>query len=238
MHWGAFMFRANFGFACGVAICGSLTIGTATAQFTAVSKPSFVERSSQVRAISGGAIVGLTLARQNPKEKRLSLWVRPLSNFDGAMKVSAVTNDGLYSGTGEFSGRSTGRQWTNVLTLPDKGKPASIRSARADPLFASLAETPTARGRGVMLAAWTAGGKPPEGETIAVAFQNLGASSRVRLVLPGRQKRDCVTGLGRGPSPVYNTVCRLSLAELEQMKALTIEIVQGIDVRQVQRPLL
>lgn len=238
MQWGAFMFRVNLGLACAIAACGSLTVGTATAQFTAVSKPSFVERSSQVRAISGGTIVGLTLARQNPREKRLALWVRPLGNFDGTMKVSAVTNDGLYSGSGEFSGKSVARRWTNVLTLPDKGKPASIRSARADPLFASLAETPTAGGRGIMLAAWTAGGQPPAGETIAVAFQNLGASSRVRLVLPGRQKRDCVTGLGRGPSPVYNTVCRLSLAELDQMKALTIEIVQGMDVRQVQRPLL
>lgn len=238
MYLGALMFRVNSGLLGVAFIGGFLTIGTAAAQFTAMSKPSFVERSSQIRAISGGTIVGLTLARSNPREKRLSLWVRPLANFNGKMQVSAITNDGLYSGTGEFSGRSAARQWTNVLTLADKGKPAAIRSARADPLFASLAETPSASGRGVMLAAWTAGGKPPQGETVAVAFQNLGASSRIRIVLPDRQKRDCVTGLGRGPSPVYNTVCRLSLAELDAMKALTIEIVQGMDVRRVQRPLL
>lgn len=238
MYLGALMFRANLGLLGAAILGGLLTIGTAAAQFTATSKPSFVERSSQIRAISGGTIVGLTLARQNPREKRLSLWVRPLANFSGKVQVSAVTNDGLYSGMGEFSGKSVARQWTNVLTLPDKGKPAAIRSARADPLFASLAETPSASGRGVMLAAWTADGQPPKGDTIAVAFQNLGASSRVRLVLPDRQKRDCVTGLGRGPSPVYNTVCRLSLAELDAMKALTIEIVQGMDVRRVQRPLL
>lgn len=219
-------------------VIAGVSLAPAFAEFTAVPGAGFVERAKAQRAISGGTVVGVTMINTKGNKGRKHLWVRPNRDFNGSVRINAISDDGMYEGRGEFSGSAPGGKWSNVLNLPSKGGAANIRNGRKDPLFASLAESGRSTTNSIMITAWTNTPVPPIAGEVAVAFQNLAIGARVSVLLPGGQWRNCVTGLGKGVSAGYNTVCRLSISELEQSSMIVLQVRQGSDVTQIQRRLL
>lgn len=197
----------------------------ASAQFAPLPGAAFVENTKARTAISGGIVVGVTAKRAPKSRGRNYLWVRPLQNFTGDVRVRALTEDGSYEGKGEFSGTANAKQWTNVLSLRSGGNKGAgkIRNGRNDALFTTIAETGRGATNRVILTAWTETPAPPEVDEVQVAFKNLSFGARISIILPAGQKRACQPGFGKGAGITYNTLCVLTLTELDRLNAITIE---------------